>query len=108
MNHEIVGDPETQTRIQQYEMAFRMQASVPELTDIASEPASTFRLYGDASPQPRHLRQHRPASAAHGRTRRPLRADLPQQLGHALATSPAGCPISAAMSIKRAGASCRT
>ena len=52
MNHRIVGDPETHTRIQQYEMAFRMQASVPELTDIASEPASTFRLYGDAARNP--------------------------------------------------------
>ncbi len=52
MNHAIVGDPETHTRIQQYEMAFRMQASVPELTDIAREPASTFRLYGDAARNP--------------------------------------------------------
>jgi hypothetical protein len=52
MNLSIVGDPETHTRIQQYEMAFRMQASVPELTDIASEPASTFRLYGDAARNP--------------------------------------------------------
>ena len=52
MNERIVGDPETHTRIQQYEMAFRMQASVPELTDIASEPASTFRLYGDAARNP--------------------------------------------------------
>ena len=52
MNHAIVGDPETHTRIQQYEMAFRMQASVPELTNINSEPASTFRLYGDAARNP--------------------------------------------------------
>ncbi|MBI2806777.1 MAG: DUF1501 domain-containing protein [Planctomycetes bacterium] len=52
LNLQTVGDPETQTRIQQYEMAFRMQASVPELTDIASEPASTFRLYGDAARNP--------------------------------------------------------
>jgi hypothetical protein len=52
MNHQIVGDPETHTRIQQYEMAFRMQASVPELTNIASEPESTFRLYGDAARNP--------------------------------------------------------
>ncbi len=40
------GDPETNTRIAQYEMAFRMQASVPELTDLSKEPASTFELYG--------------------------------------------------------------
>ncbi len=47
LNYEALGDPETQTRIQQYEMAFKMQASVPELTDIASEPKSTFKLYGE-------------------------------------------------------------
>src|ERR1051325_8687066 len=52
INHEIVGDPETHTRIQQYEMAFRMQQSVPELTDLRSEPESVFRLYGDAARTP--------------------------------------------------------
>ena len=42
-----VGDPETHTRIQQYELAFRMQSSVPELVDLAQEPPSTYSLYGD-------------------------------------------------------------
>jgi arylsulfatase A-like enzyme len=46
LKHEAVGDPEITTRILQYEMAFRMQASVPELTDIAQEPASTLEAYG--------------------------------------------------------------
>jgi hypothetical protein len=46
------GDPEIQTRIAQYELAFRMQASVPELTDLASEPAPTFDLYGRDSRRP--------------------------------------------------------
>lgn len=41
-----VGDPEIATRISQYEMAFRMQASVPELMDISSEPAHIHQLYG--------------------------------------------------------------
>ncbi len=41
-----VGDPEIATRINQYELAFRMQTSVPELMDIASEPASIHALYG--------------------------------------------------------------
>ncbi len=40
------GDPETQTRISQYEMAFRMQRSVPELTDLSGEPQSVLDLYG--------------------------------------------------------------
>jgi len=47
-----LGDPETLTRIQQYEMAYRMQTSVPELTDLATEPESTFKLYGDAVRKP--------------------------------------------------------
>jgi len=44
---EELGDPETETRIAQYEMAFRMQASVPELIDVSGEPESVLRLYGD-------------------------------------------------------------
>ena len=47
LEYERVGDPETQARIKQYEMAFRMQASVPELTNLADEPLSTWSLYGD-------------------------------------------------------------
>jgi hypothetical protein len=42
----VVGDPEIATRIAQYEMAFRMQASVPELTDISKEPKEILDLYG--------------------------------------------------------------
>ncbi len=41
-----VGDPEIRTRISQYEMAYRMQTSVPELTDFADEPASVMDMYG--------------------------------------------------------------
>ena len=47
-----VGDPEIQTRIAQYELAYRMQTSVPELTDLSDEPASTFALYGDEARRP--------------------------------------------------------
>ena len=43
---EIVDDPEISTRIAQYEMAFQMQASVPELMDVNQEPQSTLELYG--------------------------------------------------------------
>ncbi len=46
------GDPEIATRMSQYEMAFRMQASVPELTDLASESRETFDLYGPESRRP--------------------------------------------------------
>jgi hypothetical protein len=41
-----VGDPETQARIEQAEMAFRMQTSVPELTDISKEPKHVLDMYG--------------------------------------------------------------
>jgi hypothetical protein len=46
------GDPETIARVEQYEMAFRMQTSVPELTDISKEPAHTFELYGEDARKP--------------------------------------------------------
>jgi hypothetical protein len=45
-------DPEISTRIAQYEMAYRMQSSVPELTDLSKEPASTFEMYGPDSRKP--------------------------------------------------------
>jgi hypothetical protein len=46
------GDPEIETRIAQYEMAYRMQTSVPELMDLSKEPESTFELYGPDSRRP--------------------------------------------------------
>jgi len=46
------GDPEIATRIAQYEMAFRMQASVPELTDLTTETAKTLELYGEEAKTP--------------------------------------------------------
>ncbi|MGV3483931.1 MAG: DUF1501 domain-containing protein [Planctomycetaceae bacterium] len=52
ITYEKLGDPETQTRIEQYEMAFRMQASVPELTAIHEEPATTYEMYGEAAKTP--------------------------------------------------------
>lgn len=45
-------DPEIESRIAQYEMAFRMQTSVPEVTDLAGEPESTFEMYGADARQP--------------------------------------------------------
>ncbi len=46
------GDPEIATRIVQYEMAYKMQSSVPELTDLSKEPARTFELYGPDARKP--------------------------------------------------------
>jgi hypothetical protein len=45
-SYETFGDPEIQTRIQQYEMAFRMQTAVPELSDISKEPDHIIKMYG--------------------------------------------------------------
>ena len=52
INYQNLRDPETRTRIAQYELAFRMQSSVPELADIGAEPESTFALYGDEAKKP--------------------------------------------------------
>ena len=49
---EVYGDPEIETRIAQYEMAFRMQTSVPEFMDLSKEPEQTFELYGPDSRKP--------------------------------------------------------
>jgi Protein of unknown function (DUF1501) len=46
---QAIGDPEIENRMQQYEMAFRMQASVPELTDLSGESESIYQLYGPES-----------------------------------------------------------
>mgnify|MGYP003337452776 CR=1 FL=1 len=47
-----VGDPEISARIAQYELAYRMQTSVPELMDLSGETAQTFELYGEDSKKP--------------------------------------------------------
>ncbi|MBI1370053.1 MAG: DUF1501 domain-containing protein [Planctomycetes bacterium] len=50
--YQQTADPETQARISQYEMAFRMQTSVPELADFSDEPQSTWDLYGPEAKKP--------------------------------------------------------
>lgn len=52
MAHAEFGDPEIQARIAQYEMAYRMQASVPDLMDVSDEPESTFEAYGADARKP--------------------------------------------------------
>ena len=52
LTYKELGDPETFTRIKQYEMAARMQASMPELTDLSKEPKRTFELYGEEARKP--------------------------------------------------------
>jgi hypothetical protein len=50
--HTRAGDPEIETRIAQYEMAFRMQSSVPDLADASKEPESVYKLYGEEARKP--------------------------------------------------------
>jgi hypothetical protein len=52
IKHAEFGDPAIQTRITQYELAYRMQTSVPELTDLASEPKHIVKMYGRDSQKP--------------------------------------------------------
>ncbi len=52
MRADAYGDPEIDTRIAQYEMAYRMQTSVPELMDLSKEPEKTFEMYGPDSRKP--------------------------------------------------------
>jgi hypothetical protein len=52
MTYQSLGDPETHTRIQQYELAFRMQSSVPDLTAVTNESATTYKLYGEEAKKP--------------------------------------------------------
>src|SRR5215475_10324804 len=52
LEFEVTNNPEMTTRIAQYEVAFRMQTSVPELTDLSEEPEHTFELYGADARKP--------------------------------------------------------
>ena len=52
MRRKAYGDPEIETRIAQYEMAYRMQTSVPELMDLSKEPDSVFEMYGPEARKP--------------------------------------------------------
>jgi hypothetical protein len=52
MARESTGDPEIDARIAQYELAYRMQMSVPKIANLADEPESTFELYGDDARKP--------------------------------------------------------
>ena len=81
LNYEALGDPETHTRIQQYEMAFRMQASVPELTDISQESEHVYKLYGEEAKTPGTFANTALMTRRVGRTRCAIHPGLSQQLG---------------------------
>ena len=52
LQHDALDDPEIQTKIAQYEMAYRMQTSVPDIMDLSDEPEHVFELYGEDARDP--------------------------------------------------------
>ncbi|MDR3636752.1 MAG: DUF1501 domain-containing protein [Isosphaeraceae bacterium] len=52
LQYDDLGDPEINARVAQYEMAYRMQTSVPDVVDLSSEPAAMFDLYGPEAREP--------------------------------------------------------
>jgi hypothetical protein len=58
LRQEKMGDPEIGTRISQYEMAFRMQARVPEATDLSKEPQKVLDMYGPDVKRPGSFARH--------------------------------------------------
>ena len=77
----VVDDPEIATRISQYEMAFRMQASVPELMDLSDEPKHDRSTCTARKGARRLLRRQLPAGPPPGRARRALHPALSPRLG---------------------------
>ena len=83
------GDPETSTRIAQYEMAYRMQSSVPRADRPLGRARQHLRALRPRLAHPRHLRPQLPARAPARRARRPVHPVLPPRLGPAHAPCPA-------------------
>ena len=75
--------PRSPARIQAYEMAYRLQASAPELLDLASEPKEALARYGITDPTKAELRPQLPARPAAPGAGRAVRAALPRGLGPA-------------------------
>jgi len=83
------GDPEIATRIAQYEMAYRMQASVPELTDFSREPAHILEMYGPDVRRQGSFAYNCLMARALGGARRAFRAGDARRLGPAPQSQPA-------------------
>ena len=94
------GDPETLARINAYEMAFRMQTSVPELTDLSGRAATTIiESLRPRSPQSRQLRRQLPAGAAGCSSAASASCSSSTAAGTSTSPSSGSCPTNAATSI---------
>ena len=82
-SHDETGDPEILTRIAQYELAYRMQTSVPELTDLSQRAEARPRPVRPRRAEARQLRRQLPAGPPAGRARRAVHPALSHGLGPA-------------------------
>ena len=104
---ERLGDPETRTRIAQYEMAFRMQASVPELTDTSEGAREHLEDVRRGRAQSGFVRPELSDGAPPGGARRALRTGVPPRLGRPRQPAGGAARASARKSTRRAGHWCR-
>ena len=81
MEYEATLDPAINARIAQYEMAYRMQTSVPEVTDLADRARAYLRSLRPRRAEAGNVRGQLPAGQAPGRARRPVHPALPSRLG---------------------------
>jgi hypothetical protein len=100
---ERFGDPETVTRSGQYEMAYRMQSSIPELTALDREPAHTYRLYGEDARKPGTF-ANSALMAVDWSSAGSASCRSTTTTGTTTATSPGACRASAGTSIRPAAA----
>ena len=80
---EKTGDPGLETKIAQYEMGFRMQSSIPEVTAIEKEPDSTFKLYGEDARKPGTFAANCSTRPEVSRKRSPVHSTLSSRMGPA-------------------------
>ena len=102
MRPNALGDPEVDARIAQYEMAYRMQTSVPGVMDLSNEPRSDVRAVRPGRANAGHVRRQLPAGPPAGRARRASSSSSITRAGTSTATCRAASSASAARPIRRA------
>ena len=93
--------PEIETRIAQHELAFRMQTSIPDATDLSKEPDHIFKAYGEEARKPGTFAANCLVGPAAGGTGRAVYPALSSGLGPARRTCPSSCPCNAGRPTRR-------